>query len=44
MNLMQKVGIRFLLIIHRIKINHLLTRIFDGLGIGDNYVFVLKKP
>lgn len=35
--------LRVLEIIHRIKINHLLTRFFDSLGLGDNYVFILKK-
>jgi hypothetical protein len=25
------------------KINHLLTRFFDSFGLGDNFVFVLKK-
>lgn len=29
--------------LHRMKINHLLTRFFDSLGLGDNYVFELKK-
>lgn len=36
--------LRVLGLIHRIKINHLLTRFFDSCGWGDNYVFVLKKP
>lgn len=36
--------LRVLELIHRYKINHLLTRFFDCLGLGDNYVFVLKKP
>lgn len=31
-------------LMHRTKINHLITRFFDSLGLGDNYVFVLKKP
>lgn len=30
--------------LHRAKVNHLLTRVFDALGIGDNYLFLLKKP
>lgn len=29
--------------IHKAKINHLVTRIFDRLGIGDNYLFFLRK-
>lgn len=36
--------LRVLELMHSIKINHLLTRFFDSLGLGDNYVFVLKKP
>lgn len=36
--------LRILEWMHRIKLNHLLTRFFDSLGLGDNYVFVLKKP
>lgn len=36
--------LRVLALMHRYKINHLLTRFFDSLGLGDNYVFVLKKP
>lgn len=35
--------LRALTLMHKIKINHLLTRFFDFLGLGDNYVFVLKK-
>lgn len=35
--------LRVLELMHRIKINHLLTRFFDSLDLGDNYVFVLKK-
>lgn len=29
--------------IHRAKINHLVTRFFDALGLGDNILFFLKK-
>lgn len=36
--------LRVLEFMHSIKINHLFTRFFDSLGLGDNYVFVLKKP
>jgi len=31
-------------IFHRTQINHLLTRIFDAVGYGDNHLFVLRKP
>jgi len=41
--LFKKVIVRLLLLIHSIKINHLITRLFDSLGQGDNFVFVLKK-
>lgn len=44
MTLLQGRILRVLELMHRIKINHLLTRFFDSLGLGDNYVFVLKKP
>jgi len=32
-----------LVILHKLKINHLITRVFDGFKMGDNLVFVLKK-
>lgn len=37
-------ALKALELMHRVKINHLLTRLFDSLGLGDNFVFVLKKP
>lgn len=40
----QKALVRFLTLAHRTKINHLITRLFDSLGMGDNFVFILKKP
>lgn len=40
----QKLLVRFLTLLHKTKINHWITRLFDGLGMGDNFVFVLKKP
>jgi SAM-dependent methyltransferase len=39
----RKLVLRALVMVHRMKINHLLTRFFDCLGIGDNYLFVLRK-
>lgn len=30
--------------LHIRKINHLITRLFDGMYIGDNYIFILRKP
>lgn len=41
---LQKIMPRLLSLLHRTKINHLVTRLFDGLDMGDNFVFVLKKP
>jgi hypothetical protein len=41
--LLQNRILRVLGLMHRYKINHLLTRFFDSLGLGDNFVFVLKK-
>lgn len=35
---------RLLIAMHRLKINHLLTRTADGLGVGDNFLFFLRKP
>ena len=41
---MQKVALRTLEIVHRCKINHVITRIFDTLGMGDNRLYFLRKP
>lgn len=36
---------RFLLsLLHLLKVNHLVTRGFDALGLGDNRLYVLRKP
>ncbi len=40
----QRLGVRLLGRLHRLKLDHLLTRLFDALGSGDNLVFVLRKP
>ena len=40
----QKIIVKLLALLHKTKINHLITRFFDALSVGDNYVFVLKKP
>lgn len=40
----QKIIFRLLRTMHRLKINHFLTRIFDSTGIGDNYIIIGKKP
>ena len=40
----QKLLLKCLSLMHKTRINHLVTRLFDSLSIGDNFVFVLKKP
>ena len=35
--------IAILTIIHKTKINHIITRFFDALSYGDNYVVNLKR-
>jgi 2-polyprenyl-3-methyl-5-hydroxy-6-metoxy-1,4-benzoquinol methylase len=39
----RKLVSKVLLKIHGTKVNHLITRLFDALGVGDNYLFVLRK-
>lgn len=41
--LWQKLSIKLLRVMHQAKINHLLTRFFDALSLGDNFVFVFTK-
>jgi len=43
LNKWQFILAKLLLLMHVIKINHVLTRLFDALGIGDNYLFILSK-
>jgi len=40
----EKLNVLFLAVINKLKINHFLTRLFDGLGLGDSQIFVLIKP
>ncbi len=40
----QKVMMRLLGLLHRVKINHLITRVFDSIGLGDNRLVFLRKP
>jgi 2-polyprenyl-3-methyl-5-hydroxy-6-metoxy-1,4-benzoquinol methylase len=42
--LVQSRILKILATMHRVKINHLLTRVFDSVGLGDNCLFVLKRP
>ena len=39
----QKVIMRLLSLVNRARINYLITRLFDALGMGDNHVFILSK-
>jgi len=36
--------IRLLIFIHRCKLDHVITRLFDALGMGDNRLYFLRKP
>lgn len=38
-----KIIFGILTLIHWTKMNHVITRFFDALGIGDNYLFFLRK-
>jgi len=40
---MKRVQIKIITILHKLKINHLITRFFDGIGLGDNRVYILRK-
>lgn len=40
----QRIISRGLSLIHLAKVNHLVTRIFDLAGLGDNRLFFLRKP
>ena len=40
----QRLLMRFAGLVHRLKINHLATRLFDALGVGDNRLVLLRKP
>ena len=41
--LRDKLILGILSLVHRTKFNHIITRLFDALGIGDNYLFFLRK-
>ena len=40
----QRVVARLLSLAHKTRVDHWITRLFDALAVGDNFVFVLKKP
>ena len=42
-NIMMRAVCKVFAIIHRLKINHILTRFFDSIDCGDNYLIVLKN-
>lgn len=40
----QRIILRVLNLINRVGINHLVTRVFDSIGWGDNSLYFLRKP
>jgi 2-polyprenyl-3-methyl-5-hydroxy-6-metoxy-1,4-benzoquinol methylase len=42
-SLSDKLIIKTLKLIHSTKLNHLISRLFDGFEVGDNYLFMLEK-
>lgn len=40
----EKVLFKLMRAIHLTKINHVITRFLDHLSLGDNFVFILRKP
>jgi 2-polyprenyl-3-methyl-5-hydroxy-6-metoxy-1,4-benzoquinol methylase len=42
-NTKTKLVLKLLSLLHYTKINHVITRLFDTLGSGDNYLFFLRK-
>ncbi|PSL44951.1 2-polyprenyl-3-methyl-5-hydroxy-6-metoxy-1,4-benzoquinol methylase [Chitinophaga niastensis] len=40
----QKIKMKILAGIHRLKVNYVITRFFDAFNAGDNSVYFLKKP
>jgi 2-polyprenyl-3-methyl-5-hydroxy-6-metoxy-1,4-benzoquinol methylase len=44
LTLKQNIAVQLLSLIHRTKINHFITRLFDLFNMGDNHIFVLRKP
>ena len=39
----KKVLLRLIIKLHKWKMDHILTRIFDGIGYGDNKVYIFRK-
>lgn len=44
LSLKQKIAIQLLSLVHKTKLNHLITRLFDFFNVGDNLLFILRKP
>lgn len=42
-SLSKKILLKGLSIIHKLKINHFITRLFDFIGMGDNYLTIMRK-
>jgi 2-polyprenyl-3-methyl-5-hydroxy-6-metoxy-1,4-benzoquinol methylase len=40
----ERVALLALAVTHRTRISHLVTRLLDAFGVGDNYVVILRKP
>jgi len=43
-SLYRKARVRVSIILHRLKVDHLLTRLFDLMGKGDNMLYFVRKP
>jgi len=43
-SLMQRLALKALTIVHRCKIDHMITRVLDVFGVGDNRLYFLRKP
>lgn len=41
--LFQKILLKLISLLHKTKINHVITRFFDAIGLGDNLIVVLRK-
>lgn len=42
-SLMKRIGRKAFAVAHRCKVNHVIMRVFDSLGMGDNRLFFLRK-
>jgi len=44
LSLRTRIIMRLLMYMHKLKVNHIITRLLDAIGWGDSYVFMLRKP